>query len=117
MKRQEVFEYVKEKYATEPDYPWSDDSAVLRCSNNRKWYGLVMQVGRNKLGLEGEGNVDALNVKCDPVFTGMLRIKPGFFPAYHMNKEHWITILLDHTVPDDEVKKCIDMSYELVRKK
>ena len=44
-----------------------------------------------KIGLTGEGEVDILNVKCDPILSGSLRMQPGFFPAYHMNKEKWIS--------------------------
>ena len=62
MTRQQIFTYAKTKYGTEPDYPWSDTNAVLRHRDNRKWYGLVMEVGREKLGLPGGGLVDVLNV-------------------------------------------------------
>lgn len=68
MIRQDVFEYCRKQYKTEPDYPWKDWSAVLRHIDNNKWYGLVMEVCRDKIGLTGEGEVDILNVKCDPSF-------------------------------------------------
>ena len=69
MTRKEGFEYCRQQYKTEPDYPWHDWNAVLRHSDNGKWYGLVMEVDRGKIGLDGEGEVDILNVKCDPVFA------------------------------------------------
>lgn len=117
MNRQQVFEYAKMKYGTEPDYPWSDDNAVLRHADNNKWYGLVMAVGRDKLELSGDGTVDALNVKCDPTLAGSLRMQDGFHPAYHMNKDKWLTVRLDGSAPDDEVKSLIDLSYELTAMK
>jgi predicted DNA-binding protein (MmcQ/YjbR family) len=40
-------------------------------------------------------------------------MKAGFLPAYHMNKEHWLTVLLDNTVPEKEIYELIDDSYEL----
>lgn len=80
MERREVFEYVKEQYGTEPDYPWRDWNAVLRHKENKKWYGLVMEVEQNKLGLDGVTLVDVLNVKCDPVLIGSLRMQSGFHP-------------------------------------
>ena len=55
MTRQELFTYVKTKYRTDPDYPWSDPNAVLRHAKSRKWYGLVMEIGRDRLGLPGSG--------------------------------------------------------------
>lgn len=111
--RQEVFEYVKKRYNTDPDFPWSDSSAVLRHEDNRKWYGLLMEVSRGRLGLSGAGTVEVLNVKCDPMLGSSLRMREGFHPAYHMNKDKWLTIRLDGSVPDSEIKNLIDLSYEL----
>ncbi len=113
MTRQEVFEYCRQQYGTEPDYPWQDGNAVLRHKDNNKWYGLVMEVGCDKLGMSGDSEVNVLNVKCDPALAGSLRMQPGFFPAYHMNKEKWLSILLEGPQPDDEVKRLIDLSYQL----
>ena len=115
MIRRQVFDYVKAKYGTEPDYPWFDNSAVLRHRENNKWFGLIMEVGRDKLGLPGDGLVDILNVKCDPILGGSLRLQDGYHPAYHMNKEKWLTIRLDGSVPDAEIEKLIDLSYELTQ--
>ncbi len=117
MTRQEIFTYVKTKYRTDPDYPWSDPNAVLRHTKSRKWYGLVMEVGRDRLGLPGSGTVDILNVKCDPALGGFLRTREGFHPAYHMNKEKWLTIRLDGSVPEEEIKNLIDLSYDLTAEK
>lgn len=115
MERKDVFSWVKEVYETEPDYPWNDWNAVLRHKGNNKWYGVVLEISEKKLGLTGEGIVDVINVKCDPVLIGSLREQSGFFPAYHMNKENWISILLDGSVPEDVIKNLINMSYELTR--
>ena len=117
MTRQQIFTYAKTKYGTEPDYPWSDTNAALRHRDNRKWYGLVMEVGREKLGLSGDGLVDVLNVKCDPVMGSFLRTQEGFHPAYHMNKEQWHTIRLDGSAPEKEIKHLLDLSYDLTAAK
>lgn len=113
MNRLDVFNWVNEEYGTEPDYPWKDDSAVLRHRDNNKWYGLVMKVGVEKLGIAGDGIVNIINVKCDPVLIGSLRTQEGFFPAYHMNKNSWITIILDNPALDDKIKNLIDLSYKM----
>lgn len=113
MTRQTIFSWVKQQYNTDPDYPWADRNAVLRHKDNNKWYGLIMEVGRDKLGLLEEGDVEVLNVKCDPEMVGALRTKEGFHPAYHMNKERWITIRLDGSVAEDEIKNLLDLSYRL----
>jgi len=117
MTRQDVFDYAKKEYGTEPDYPWLDDNAVLRHADNNKWYALVMAVGRDKLGLSGDGTVDVLNVKCDPALAGSLRMQEGFHPAYHMNKDKWLTARLDGSAPADELKSLIDLSYDLTAAK
>ena len=71
-----------------------------------------MEVQRNKLGLSGEEYVDAMNLKIDdPFFRDTLIREEGIMPAYHMNKLHWITVLLDGTVPEERICDLIDISY------
>ena len=50
---------------------------------------------------------------CDSILLGSLLDEKGFFPAYHMNKENWITVSLNGSVADDKIKMLIDMSFEL----
>lgn len=113
--RKEIFEYVKKQYGTIPEYLWSSspDSAVLRHQNG-KWYAVIMNVERSKLGLDGDGTVEIIDVKCDPEMTGMIIQTYGFLPGYHMNKQHWITILLDGTVRESKILDFLDMSYDLI---
>ena len=111
MTRQELFDWCLQQYGTEPDYPWNDNNAVLRHLNSKKWYGVVLEVNGRKLGLDEDGIVDVLNVKCDPIMIGSLRLQDGFFSAYHMNKDSWITVALDGSVPDDKIKMLLNESY------
>lgn len=113
MTRQELFEFAKQKYGTVPEYPWNDCNAVLRHSDNRKWYGVILEVERSKIGVSGAGVVDVLNVKCDPVLIGSYRAQYGFFPAYHMNKEKWLSILLGEPKLDDTIRELLALSFEL----
>lgn len=117
MDREELFSWCRQQYGTEPDYPWADRNAVLRHRDTGKWYGAVLEVRRDRLGMQGEELVDVLNVKGDPVLIGSLRMQPGFLPAYHMNKENWISILLDGTAPEEQMKNLIEMSYHMTDKK
>lgn len=114
MTAETLLAYAKEQYGTEADHPWLryPDNSVLRHAGG-KWYGLVMPVPRSRLGLEGEAVVPVLNVKCDPRLAEGFRKEPGIFPAYHMNKENWLSVLLDGTVEDDTVRFLLDMSYTL----
>lgn len=117
MTRQEVFDWCRQQYGTEEDYPWFDSNAVLRHANSKKWYGVVLVVDGRKLGLDEDGIVNVLNVKCDPIMIGSLRLQDGFFPAYHMNKDTWISILLDRPELDESIKDLLNLSYELTRSK
>ena len=114
MNRQTVFDYIKEKYSTLPEYPWRkyDGNAVFRHSDNKKWFALVMGVEKRKLGLSGSGNIDVINLKLDDMFfRDIIMRDEGIMPAYHMNKLHWITVLLDGTVPEKRIFDLIDMSF------
>lgn len=117
MNRKEVLTYVKEKYGIEPDYPWAKtpNYAILRHPHNRKWFAAIVDITKDKLGLNGNKLIDAINLKCDPLLIGSLRSEPGFFPAWHMNKEHWLTILLSGTVKKENICELIDLSYKLTK--
>lgn len=115
MTRQDIFEWCKKQYDVEPDYPWYDWNAVLRHKDNRKWFGLVLEINGGKLGMDTEKMVDLLNIKCDPMLIGSLLLRRGFFPAYHMNKDNWVSILLDAPENDEKIKSLLDMSYEMTK--
>lgn len=115
MERRELFTWVYQEYGTEPDYPWHDWNAVLRHKQNNKWYGLVMEIERYKLGLIGDSIVDVLNVKCNPMLIGSLLTQEGYHTAYHMNKDKWITIRLDGSVSEEQVRNLLSMSYDLTK--
>ena len=119
MNREILFRYALDSFGTEPDYPWMDEPsfAVLRHSLGGKWYGLVMTLPRKTLGLPGEGSVDALNLKLDPALVLILRDQPGYLPAWHMNKKHWLTVLLDGSVPPERVCDLLNQSWDLTKKK
>ena len=103
----------------EPDYPFPRDdvSCVFRHIDNRKWFGIAMAIPYRTLGINRKGNVDILNIKCSPVVIGPLRGKPGFRPAYHMNKDKWITVLLDGSAGQEEIISLLDMSYSMTASK
>lgn len=117
IRRDEIFTYAKEAYAIEPDYPWArtPDYAILRHTGSRKWFAAIINITADKLKLPGHDLIDALLLKCDPIVIGSLRTEPGILPAYHMNKEHWITVLLDGSCPREQVFKLIDFSYDLTK--
>lgn len=114
----ELCEFLKNRYSVEPEFPWEKDpeSAVFRHINNNKWFVLYMVVNNDKLGFENNGVSNIINLKCYPEMIGTLRMKEGILPAYHMNKEHWISLILDGKLNDSEILSLIDISYELTKK-
>ena len=92
-----------------------------RCSAEKiesdVWYGVVLEVSADKLGLPEAGIVDVLNVKSDPLLIGSLRGQDGYFPAYHMNKEKWLSIQLGKPKLDNAIKDLLSLSYELTAPK
>lgn len=117
MTRDELLEYVAERYGTKPEYLWErwPNYAILRHASNRKWYAGIFDVPAVKLGLPREGKVDTLNVKCDPDDALVLRLHDDILPAYHMNKENWISVLIDGNVPRPLLEELVEMSYRLTR--
>ncbi len=117
--KNDIFIYVKDKYGTEPDYPWIDtpDIAIIRHNDTKKWYGAIMPLPVSKLGINEDRKADILNLKCDPLMIGSLRMENGIYPAYHMNKNSWISVILDGTVDMEKIKFLLDMSFELTDKK
>lgn len=118
--REEIFRYVKKKYNIEPDYPFSTapDCPVLRHEDNRKWFALIMNVSKKKLGLKSDRRADIINVKLgDLMLVDMLVRQPGYFYGYHISRSSWISILLDGTVPFGEVCRWIDESYAVTASK
>lgn len=116
--RNNIFNYVKETFGTSPEYLWqkTPDTAVLRHSENKKWYAIIMDIPKRKLGIDSDAIIDIINVKCDPVLIYSLLNNKGYFPAYHMNKTNWITVLLDGTVDLEKIISLINLSYELTLK-
>lgn len=116
MKYQDVTNYAIEKYHVQPEYLWKKypSFAVLRHKENRKWFGLVMQVEKAQLGLDGQGKEDILDVKLDPKEVEFRQTSLGFLPAYHMNKTNWLAIRLNQVDPK-QVHDLIEASYQLTQ--
>ena len=117
--RAELERFILENYNAEPDFPWLKHPKyeVFRHSNSKKWFALIMDVPKSKLGLQEPGMLDVANFKCDALLIGSLRCEAGFFPAYHMNKDSWITVALDGSVPDDKIKMLLNGSYDATASK
>lgn len=95
--------YLVQKHGARRDMPFGPEALVIKVLN--KMFALIAW----------QDYPLTITLKADPVDALILRrqyaaVKPG----YHMNKQHWNTVTLDGSVPDDEVRRMIDDSYELV---
>lgn len=113
MQPKELEQWIGTQYGVSAEYPWavSPENAVFRHRENKKWFALLLRVTGDKLGCPGTAPVWILNVKCDPLMIGSLCSMEGIYPAYHMNKTHWISIAMDDRVPHVLVQDLLDQSY------
>lgn len=119
MNRSQLDKYITDYYGVRAERLFEKNPGfqVYRHNGTKKWFAMIMDLPESRLGLDGQDIIDVVNLKCDPLLIGSLRIEQGFYPAYHMNKENWITAALDGSAPDDKIKMLVDMSYELTMKK
>jgi len=87
---------------------------VLRHTDSRKWYAVVMKVSRRKLGIDRDEMIDVVNLKLPTEMFGSFGAADGVYPAYHMNKLHWISVILSD-VPDDVVQFLVNVSFEATK--
>ena len=118
MTKQAFLDYCLNTYGTAADYPFDEDfeTAVLRHGGNRKWYAIVMRVSRRKFGFDCDEVIDVVNLKLPLEMFGSFGQSEGVYPAYHMNKLHWISVLL----PDAEtdlVEFLVNASFEATKDK
>ena len=119
MNREEFLSYAEDRFGEIREFPFDGDSitAVLRHSSNRKWFAIVMTVHVSRLGIDGDRMVDIVNLKCAPEVADSFRHERGVYPAYHMNKNHWISVLLDGSVEEEKLSFLLGVSHELTRTK
>ena len=118
MTKNQFLEYCFNTYGTSPDYPFDEDfeTAVLRHGDTRKWYAIVMRVPRRKFGSDSDEVIDVVNLKLPTEMFGSFGAAEGVYPAYHMNKLHWVSILLPDA-PEDVVRFLVSVSFELTEQK
>lgn len=116
MTKQSFLDYCHNKFGTSPDYPFDEDleTAVLRHADNRKWFALLMKVSRRKFGFDSDKTVDVVNLKLPFEMFGSFGKADGVYPAYHMNKLHWISVLLSDAT-DETIAFLTGVSYEAAK--
>ena len=104
---------IKEKYGDDPEFEWEKfpGYATFRNKDSKKWYGVIMNVDKNKLDKKSTDEVEIIDIKLEPSEIENLLKLDGFYPAYHMNKKSWISMILDNTISDEKIMNLIEKSY------
>lgn len=113
-----IIDYVQDTYGDELEFLWTKfpDNAVWRRKDNGKWYGAILTVSRNKLGLSSNEVVEIIDLRLQQEQMTQIIDHKCYFPGWHMNKKSWYTIILDNSVSTDEIYRRIDESYKLAKK-
>ncbi len=114
MNRSELEKFISDNYVCTSDFPWMQYPSfrVFRHSNNKKWFAVIMDIPKNKIGLPSDDIISVVNLKSDPIMVGSLLRENGFYPAYHMTKNSWISVALDGSADNEKIKMLLDMSFE-----
>lgn len=106
MTKREMIDYCLTYPGVYEDYPFDEEWAVMRHSGSRKAFAFIYK--RN--------GRPCVNLKCDPMQSDFLRsVYAEVQPAYHMNKVHWNTVLLDGTLPEEELSDMVEQSFRLTQ--
>lgn len=108
----------REKYGDEPEFLWDrlPDAAILRRKNSGKWYAVLMVIPRAKLLAKEEGMAEVLDIRIDPAELELLVDNKRYFRGWHMNKKHWLSVILDGSLPTEEIFELLEESWLLANK-
>jgi len=114
-----ITKLIFDEYCDKPEFLWEkyDDTGIFRNKSSNKWYGIIMNVDRSKIQHNKNGMVEVMNLKLSSSSLNSALAEDGFYPAYHMNKKYWISIILDDTVCDERIMGLVRESYNLVKSK
>ncbi len=108
--------HAAEVFGNAPEFPWGitpPATAVLRRADSEKWYGVIMTIPQRKLGLPSDAPVEVMNLHATPEAVAELLSRPEIYPAWHMNKKSWFTVILDGSISDEELFAHLAESYRL----
>lgn len=115
MNRNNFINYLQQEYICDVDYPWEKypDYVVIRRRDNAG----IFTIKGDQLGQDTNEPMDVVNLKCEPDLIPNLIHENEIYPAYHMNKQHWISVDIERYEDIEKLKMLVDMSYRLVGKK
>lgn len=115
LQSKQLIDYVKANYGDKLEFLWKKfpDNAIWRRKDTGKWYGAILTVAKNKLGLDSDEIIEIIDLRISPDKLETLLLEEGYFPGWHMNKKNWYTIILDGSVAIEEIYSRVDESYRL----
>lgn len=119
MNREDFEKYIEKTFGAKPEYLWKSapSFAVFRHRDNLKWFAVVMDIEKSKLGLPSSDIVSVVNLKCETLLIDSLVQEQGIFRGYHMNKSYWITVALDTSVDEEKIKWLLEISFDETKKR
>ena len=115
--KQNAIAYIRNNYGVAEDYPWDDsDAFVFRHRVSRKWFCLFMDISASYLGIDDNRVITVVNLKVPRSVRDDLLREEGIYPAYHMNKQHWISLDL-RKANEKMLEVLIDMSFKATANK
>ena len=114
----ELIKFVSRTYGDELEFLWKKfpENAVWRRADTQKWYGALLTVSRRKLGILSDETVEIIDLRAKADEIEGLVDNKKFFPGWHMNKKSWFTVVLDGSVPTEEIERKLEESYRLAVK-
>lgn len=114
-----IIAYIEQQYGDKLEFLWEKhpDAAVCRRKDNQKWYLVIFNLPKKKLDFDDDGTIEIIDVRVSPDKLPQLIDNKNYFPGYHMNKRHWLTVSLESSVAIETFYHFIDDSYTLAKKK
>ena len=111
-------DFLNARFSALPDFPWPEtpDACVFRCEN-QKWFALIMKIKYRQIGLTSDEEVFVVNLKAESEIIPEIIDRKSIFPAWHMNKKHWITVLLTAATDFDKLCALTEKSHNQIEQK
>lgn len=112
-----IISYCEEKYNNQLEFLWKkfSDNAIIRRKDNQKWYLVFACVSKAKLGLDSNEVAEIICFRMESSKLELIVDQKKYFRGYHMNKKHWVSIILDESIKEEELYQIIDDSYLLAK--
>lgn len=117
---EKILSYIYTKFKIFPEHIFKQHPgyAVFRHKDTRRWFGVLLNLKTQKIKNKNsifikKDTITILNLKLDPGLVILMLDNRHFLPAYHMNKRHWISVVIDDETPLLQVFDLIDVSYNL----